>query len=160
MADIRLQPIQRQNNPTLVCQALLQGPALHQPRGQQLIIAVEQISDAALGNGDTPSGERRMNLRHAAMLAIPQSTDQRDDVEAELMLGQRQCALCLGSVGFMKTGTIERLTAADLETQPDGASEGHKCAPVLVADPHQGSASRTKPTGWTQHPLAIWQLAS
>src|SRR5215207_9803276 len=52
MADIRLQPIKRQNDPALRGQPSPQGLALHQSGGQQFIVAVEQVGDAALGNVD------------------------------------------------------------------------------------------------------------
>ncbi len=80
MADIRLQPIERQNDPALRGQEVLQGAALHQPGGQQFIIAVEQVGDAALRNGDTPGREVGVDLGHAAMLAVAQSPDQRHDI--------------------------------------------------------------------------------
>jgi hypothetical protein len=54
MPDIRLQTVQRQNDLPLLGQKPLQGVTLHQSGGEQLIIAIEQIGDAARGNGDTP----------------------------------------------------------------------------------------------------------
>src|SRR5829696_2074337 len=69
-ADIRLQAIERQNDPALRGQTSPQGLALHQPGGQQFIVAVEQVGDAALGNGDAARREHRMDLGHAAMVAV------------------------------------------------------------------------------------------
>jgi hypothetical protein len=159
MANIRLHSVQRQNDPPLLGQELLQRAALHQPGGEQLVIAVEQIGDAALGDGDAPGGEHRVDLGHAAMLAVAQGPDEGDDVQAELVLGQGQGALTLRPVRLVEAGAVERLAPADLETQADRAGQRHKGAMVLVADAHRGSAGRAKPTGGTQHPLALRRQA-
>ena len=45
-----------------------------------------------------------MDLRHAAVLAVAQRPDQGDDVEAELVLRQRDGALGLRPVGPVMAG--------------------------------------------------------
>ena len=51
------------------------------------------------------------------MLCIAQGTDARNDIEAQLVLGQGQPALCCGAVGptELRTGPVE--TASELEDE-------------------------------------------
>jgi hypothetical protein len=56
-----------------------------------------------------------MDLRDAAVLAVAQQADQGDDVEAELVLWQRQGALRLRPVGDVETTAPGRLAASDAQ---------------------------------------------
>ena len=58
--------------------------------GDQFVVALEQ--DAAFADRHAAPGQLLMDLWDAAMLAIAQGAGQRDHVEAELMLRQRQSA--------------------------------------------------------------------
>jgi hypothetical protein len=77
-----------------------------------------------------------MNLRHAAMLAVPQGADEGDDVEAELVLGQGQAAFALGPVGAEMAVTGAVMAAADGQVQAGAAGEGNEGAVVGVVQPH------------------------
>jgi hypothetical protein len=65
--------------------------------GDQLVVAVEQVGYAALADRHAAPVELAVDLRHTAVLAVAQIADQRDHIQPELMLRQRQGALGLRS---------------------------------------------------------------
>jgi hypothetical protein len=84
-----------------------------------------------------------MDLRNAAVLAIAQAADQRDHVQTELMLGQRQGGFRLRSPSSVIVPTAPVFTAPDLQPQANQTPQRHDQTPVAVADPHRSSALRT-----------------
>jgi hypothetical protein len=81
----------------------------------EFVIAVEQVADAALGNGDAAAGEFLMDLGYAAVLRVAQPPDEGEDVETKLMVGQSKVGLSLGSVGAMVAGATGVGAASDRE---------------------------------------------
>ena len=59
-----------------------------------------------------------MDLWHAAVLAVTQATDQRDHVQPELVLGQRNRPFRLGPVRDVMTRATYLFAAADLQSKP------------------------------------------
>src|SRR4051812_22368699 len=96
-----------------------------------------------------------MDLWHAAVLPVAQHAHQRDHVQPELMLRQRDRPFCLGPVSHMVARAALPLTAADLQTQPHGTGQQHQRAPVLVAQPHMATAARAELPRRMQHTLPI-----
>ncbi len=68
MAHIRLEPIQRQDDLLLLRQPLLEAGLIAEREGDQLLIAVEQVGDAALSDGDATSQQVLVDLWHGAVV--------------------------------------------------------------------------------------------
>jgi hypothetical protein len=78
-----------------------------------------------------------MDLGDAAMLGVPQGPDEGDDVEAELVLGEDEAALLLGTQRDGVAGAVRVATASDLEPEPDRALEGGDGPLGLVGGPER-----------------------
>jgi hypothetical protein len=65
-----------------------------------------------------------VDLRDAAVLGVSEPADQRDDVEAELMLRQGIASLLLGAETDPPPRALRVATAAELEVQSDDALQG------------------------------------
>jgi hypothetical protein len=115
---------------------------------EEFVVAIEQIGDAALRDHHALLPQGRVDLRDGAVVAMTQGSNKRNDVEAELVLGQRQGALSLGPIRPVVARTGGALAAADLQVQAHGARERHQGAAVLVADPHRAAAGRAEATHW------------
>jgi hypothetical protein len=113
VADIRLQAVEGQDDPALAPQHPPQPARVGQVGGEQLVVAVEQVGDAALGNLHPAPAQGGVDLRHAAVLAVAQHPDQGDDIQPELLLRQRQRALRLRPVRDMEARAARTLTPAD-----------------------------------------------
>src|ERR687886_1375735 len=143
MADIRLQPVQCQEHPALASQNGSQPLIVAQRHGQQLLVALQQVGDAALADHHAPLAQGAVDLRHAAVLAMAKRAHERDHVQAEFMLGERNGAFLLGPMHVVAKQAGGALATADLEPQPHRAVQGNHGAAVLVADAHGPAASRT-----------------
>ena len=87
-----------------------------------------------------------MDLGHRAVVAMTKTAHQRDHVEAELVLGQRERAFGLRPEHMRAVGAARHLAAPNLEPQPHRAIQPHQRAPVLIADAHHAAAARTVST--------------
>jgi len=70
MPDIWLQAIKGQDDPALPLQHAPQSARVGQAGGEQLVVAVEQVGDAALGDRHPALVQGGVDLRHAAVLAM------------------------------------------------------------------------------------------
>jgi hypothetical protein len=141
VTDIRLQPVDSQDNPGLAGQELPQPPVIAQGNGEQLVVAVQQVGHGPLGNADAAAQQGGMNLGHAAMLGVAQGACEGDDVQAELVAGEGEAALALGPVGAQVTAAASAMAAADRQVQPGAAGQGDEGAVVGVIQPHALAAS-------------------
>ena len=155
VADIRLQAVESQDDPALPGQEPPQAMAVGQGGREELVIAVEQIGDAALCDHHASLAQGGVDLRDGAVVAMTQGSNERHDVKAERVLGQRQSALSLGPIRPVVARTRDALAAADLQVQAHSARERHQGAAVLVADPHRAAAGRAEATHGAQDPLPI-----
>src|SRR5215218_2674371 len=155
MAHIRLQAVQRQDDPALARQQAPEPLPLGQRHGQQFVVPVQQVGHTAFGDRHPTLAQDGMDLRHAAVLPVAQHAHQRDHVQPELMLRQRDRPFCLGPVRHTIARAALPLTAADLQAQPHGTGQQHQRAPVLVAQPHMATAARAELPRRTQHMLPI-----
>ena len=69
------------------------------------------------------------------MLGVAEAADQREDVEAELVVGQGEVGLGLGPVGRVVARAGEVGAAPDLEGEPQDPIEGGDGAVVGVVRP-------------------------
>ncbi len=97
-------------------------------------------------NGQAASAELRMDLGHRAVVAIAKKAHQRDHVETELVLGQRQRAFGFRTENMRAVDAARHLAAPDFEPQPYRAIKPHQRAPVLIADAHYAATARTVST--------------
>src|ERR671932_814557 len=156
MADIRLQPIHGQKHPSL---ARHNGPSpvIVAPRhGQHLLVALQQVGDAALADHHAPFAQGVVDLRHAAVLAVAKRAHERDHVQAELMLGERNGAFLLGPMGAVALRAGGALATADLEAQPHRPVQGDHGAAVLIADAHGLVTRRTLTLRDDERAFLLW----
>jgi hypothetical protein len=118
--------------------------AVGQRGGEQFVVAVEQIGDGALGDRHPALAQGGMDLGHGAVVAVAQRAHERDDVETELVLGESQSSLGLGSVGLMVARTVRDLAAPHLQAHTHRAGQRYQGAAVLVADAHRAPARRAQ----------------
>ena len=105
-ADIRLQAVDGQDDAALRAEQRLQPPGIGRGQGPQLIVAVQEVGDGALGEDDPPAAEFAVDLGDTAVLGIAEPADQGHDVESELVIGQGEVGLGLGAVGPEEAGTL------------------------------------------------------
>src|SRR4051812_28244894 len=142
MANIRLKTVDRQNDPALALQRRAMGRRPSRG-GDQFVVALEQVGHAAFADRHAAPGQLLMDLWDAAMLAIAQGAGQRDHVQAELMLRQRQRGFPFRPPRLMVSPTGSGLTAPDPQAHPNQTPQRHNGPMVAVADPHHPSALRT-----------------
>src|SRR3954465_6096869 len=111
--------------------------------GDQLVVALEQVGHAALADRHAAPAQLLVDLRDAAVLAVAQGADQRDHVQPELVLRQRQGGFRPRPPRLMVSPTASALTAPDLQAQANQTPQRHDRPTVAVADPHRPAAFRT-----------------
>jgi hypothetical protein len=89
------------------------------------------MSDRPGRNGETTTRQLLMDFRHTAVLGMAQRADQGDDIEAKLVLGERQPPLGLGPLGLLKLGTGWGDTAPDCEREASHIGQGRDRAIVV-----------------------------
>src|ERR671929_361600 len=156
MADIGLQPIQGQEHPALASQNGSQPLIVAQRHGQQLLVALQQVGDAALADHHAPLAQGAVDLRHAAVLAMAKRAHARDHVQGELMLGERNGAFRLGPMGAVALRAGGALATADLEAQPHRPVQGDHGAAVLITDAHGLATRRTLTLRADERAFLLW----
>src|SRR5438270_5170410 len=106
-----------------------------QGQGEQLIIAVQQVGDAPLADGHSSASQLAMDLGDAAVLGVAERADGGNEVESELALWQCDPTLRLGSHRSAEGRTVGGAAAADLDSQPEGATESDDGAVVGIGGP-------------------------
>jgi hypothetical protein len=119
MADVRLPAIQRQDDPASGLSNLLQAGGVSQREGEPFIVAFQEMRDGPRRHGAAPVEQVLMTVRHTAVLRRAQSAHPGDDIQAKLVLGQRQPPFCFWAVGAAELWT------APVETAPDLQGEMH-----------------------------------
>src|SRR5919112_2446192 len=117
VTDVWLKAVDRQDRPALA----LQGLAMRRRPGRggdQLVVALEQVGHATLTDCYAAPTQLLVDLRDAAVLTVAQGADQRDHVQPELVLRQRQGGFRLRPPRLMVSPTAPALTAPAL-TAPD-----------------------------------------
>ena len=150
VADVRLQPVQRQDDAALLAQQRVQAVGVGEVERDQFLVALEQMRHGALSNHDPALVQGGMNLRDALVAAVAAQPDEGDHVQAELALGQGEAAFGLGSVRPAEARASRRAAAADLEGEPDDAVERRDRAPVVVGDPQRAVAAGAAIIAWDE----------
>src|SRR4051795_9242046 len=77
----------------------MQPLAVGRGQGAQFVVAVQEVADRAQGDGDAAAGQLLVDLGDAAMLGVTEASDQGEDVEAELVMGQSDEGLRFRAAG-------------------------------------------------------------
>jgi hypothetical protein len=104
MADIRLETIQRQEDPAPSLGDPLQARAVGEREGEQFVIAFEEMRDGPWGDRHPTGAHRLMDFRQAAVLGVVQRANPDNDIEAKLVLGQGEPSLFFRSGRDGETG--------------------------------------------------------
>ena len=91
--------------------------------GDQFIVALEQVGHATLADRHAAPAQLLVDFRNAAVLTVAQGADQRDHVQAELVLRQRQGGFPLRPPCLMIAHTVPILAAPDLQAHPNQAPQ-------------------------------------
>jgi len=132
MADVGLEAVDGQDDAALGPQQWSQPLGIGGGQGPQLIVAVQEVGDGALGEDDPPAGEFVVDLGDTAVLGIAELADQGHDVESELVMRQGEVRFGLGAIGQQEPRAIEVGAAADREGQSNDAVEGGDGAEIVV----------------------------
>ena len=162
MADIRLQAVDGQDDAALRAQQRTQSLGIGRGQGPQLVVAVQQVGDGALGQDEPAVRELAVDLGDAAVLGIAEPAHQGHDVEAELVIGQGEMGLSLGAVGTEEAGAGGIGAASDRQGQPEDAVEGADGAKVVVVGtgPVPALGAVQKDRGEGQVAIRLWSWSS
>jgi len=81
MSHIRLKPIHGQQDPSLGSQSLLQAPLIREMQRNQLLVAMHQMFDRALTDGQSSLLQAPLDFGSRTLFPIAQSTNQRDQIQ-------------------------------------------------------------------------------
>src|SRR5207249_3976360 len=110
--------------------------------GDQFVVTLQESGDRPWGHRDAAFAQGQMDFWNTAVVAIALLTNEGDDVETKLVLGERQSPFLFGAVGVVhvRTGLVE--TAANLEGKTQDRLERGDGPVVMVGGPHRLT------TGW------------
>lgn len=101
----------------------LEPERISQRERHEFVIAFQEMQDRAERNRDTAALQLLMHLGYTAVVGMAQRADQGDDIEAKLVLGQRQPPFGFWAVGLLKLGTGWGDAAPDFERDAAHRSE-------------------------------------
>jgi len=96
-------------------------------QGAEFVVAVQEVQDGAFGEDDPAAGKFVVDFGDAAVLDVPQATDQGEHVQAELVVGQREVRLGLGVIGLAVAATGPVVAAADADSKTGDAVQVGRC---------------------------------
>lgn len=94
-----LETVDGEDHVALLREDVFEPGLISEVEGEYLFVALEQIGDGAWRNGDAAFTQCLMDFRDAAMLAIAEEANQRDDVKAKLTVGQSPGTFLFGANG-------------------------------------------------------------
>jgi hypothetical protein len=72
---------------------------ISESQADQFFVALEEIGDRALGNGDAAALQDGMDFRDAVVVCVASGADERDDVEAESAMRHGPSPFFLRTIG-------------------------------------------------------------
>jgi hypothetical protein len=130
--------------PALAFQRLPQPSNAGQDRGQQLVVAVEQVGHAALGDGEPAPAQDGMDLRYAAVLAVAQQPDQA--------MTSRPSSCCGSASAPSASGRYGRWNRGNPASRSSGSAGA--AAPRRTASPNGGDSRSAAACGKRRQPGA------
>src|SRR6516165_8747478 len=137
MTDVGLQPVEGQDDATLLAQQGSQPLGVGRGQRPEFVVTVQEVGDRALRDDQAAAGQLLVDLGDAAVLGMSEPSDRGHDIEAELVIGQGEVGLGLGPVRETEPGTIGIVAASDGQSQPEDAVERRDGAEVVVAGPER-----------------------
>src|SRR4051812_4685469 len=107
----------------------------------ELFVALDQIGHASLADRQLTRLQSAMDLGHAAVLAKALGAHGRNNVQANLAMGQGIATLLFGAVGPTEQRAPVRPAPTDLQPQPNPAGHGQDRALLPVARPERATAT-------------------
>jgi hypothetical protein len=145
VADVGLEAVDGQDHPAG------RGGRSPEPRGvrererQRLVVAVQQVADAADADRHAAADQLGVDLRDAAVLGVAEPTDQGDDVEPELVPRPGEAALLFGSEADLVSGAFGIAAAADPQARPEKPLQGDDGSPRPGRGPERTGAGGAGP---------------
>ena len=140
VADVGLQAVDAEDDLARAGEDPAEPAVVGEGRGEEFVVAVEEVGDGPLGHGHVAIDEVVSDLGYGAVLRIAESPDQGDDVEPELVVREREASFGLGPVGPLAGGAAGGVAAPDGEAEAGDAAEGVERAPVGVVGPEVAAA--------------------
>jgi hypothetical protein len=137
MADIGLEAIEGQDDaPADLGDAVEAGRVL-QREGDQFVVTLQEIGDRPWGHSHAAFAQGLIDFWDTAVVAIALLTNEGDDVETKLVLGECQSPFLFRAVGVVhvRTGLVE--TATTLEGEPQDRFECGDGPVVMVGGPQR-----------------------
>lgn len=132
MADVGLQAVERQDDPLVRRGEAPETLDVEHGEGQQCIIAVEQVSDAPLADGDRALVQQLVYLGNRAVVLVAPGADLGDDVETERVVRQGEAAFDFGTIRGVVAGAFGVLAAPDTQDQFDDAIQGDEATTIAI----------------------------
>src|SRR5438105_15941357 len=109
MADIGLEAIEGQDDTTADLGEAVEARRVLQREGDQCVVTLQEIADRPWGHRDAAFEQGLMDVWDTAVVAIALLTNEGDDIETTLVLGERQSPFLFGAVGVVhvRTGLVE-----------------------------------------------------
>src|SRR5262249_32296692 len=124
VADVGLQAVDGQDHAALLAQEGMQSLAVDRGQGAQLIVAFQEVADRAEGDSNAAARQFLVDLGDAAMLGVTEASDQGQDVQAELVMGQSDEGLCFGAAGTAVPRAVGVGAAANAQSEARDSVEG------------------------------------
>ena len=144
MADIGSKGVDGQHHPLLLAQEGMQSLAISRGQSPQFVVAIQEVANGAEGNGDAAAREFLVDLGNAAMLGMTEASDQGEQVEPKLVVGQSEERLRFGAMWAMEACAVGVGAASDMQSEACDGVEGGDGAVVGV--------------GGTQAMAALWAM--
>ena len=131
----RLKTVESQDDVTLLFEDILETGRLCQSQSEQFFVALQKIGDGARRDGKMTLLEGAMDFGNAAMFAVAQGTDERDDVETKFAVGQGPCSFLFRTNRQTMTWAGRIVAAADAQGQASDMLKRGDGAGGVVASP-------------------------
>ncbi|MBI3969400.1 MAG: hypothetical protein HY329_27465 [Chloroflexi bacterium] len=99
------------------------------------------MSNRPLGQHHSALAQFLVNLGNAALAAIAPRSDERDDLQPELAVGQRESALRFRPLGLPVPDTRGGATAPDDQRELPDLVQQRQAALTLIGDPQRAAAA-------------------
>ena len=132
MADIGLEAIEGQDTATADLGDALEARRVLQREGDRFVVTFQEIGNRSWGHRHAAFAQGLMDFWDTTVVAIALLLHEGDDVEAKLVLGERQSPFLFRAVGVVhvRTGRVE--AAANLEGEPQDRFERGDGPVVMV----------------------------
>ena len=105
----------------LLREALLEASLVGKPKGNQLLVALQQVGNGPGSDGNLALLQVAMDFWHAAVVPVAERADMSDHVKAKLAMGQGPGTFFLGAIGVLKGRTLPVVTLKDGEGEAANA---------------------------------------